>query len=57
MELAPTAAALKRIIDISMVAMSDYEIVEAVVAAACATPEGVRAIKATGRELGASVRP
>ena len=56
-ELAPTAAARERIIDMfSMVAMSElYEIVEAVVAAACATPEGVRAIKATGRELGASV--
>ena len=37
----------------SMVVMSElYEIVEAVIAAACATPEGVRAIKATGRELG-----
>ena len=57
MELAPTAAARERIIDMfSMVVMSElYEIVEAVVAAACATPEGVRAIKATGRELGASV--
>ena len=54
MELAPTAAARERIIDMfSMVVMSElYEIVEAVIAAACATPEGVRAIKATGRELG-----
>jgi hypothetical protein len=54
-ELAPTAAARARIISMySMVVQSEhYKPVEAVVAAACATPEGVRAIKATGRELGA----